>query len=752
LKKNSAFLFFFFFSGPVDGREGHPQSGNDQKKGQKDPLVLSYKTGLFDQLGSTFIAKGDVIARQKNVSIYAHQMIYDVHKKSVVAQGNVKAFYKTGDSLFCDYVQTDTSLKEGLMISVRSFMQDGARFTAKSVRKKDQKIYIDHGAYTPCRLCKDHLHPLWSIHAEGVDYCENSGEVHYHKPQMKMWGRTLFPLPSFRSLTKRASGILPMITSYSQELGYYAALPVYWAIRHDQDITLTPYLMNTGGAMLSGAYRYRFSSGLFDLESAINIPLSSGMYDRWKADKVMSPGQRGFMHNQWNWDINDDWRFRSDVWWSGDKTFLSTRPFFGNAKAAFLTSDTMLEGFLDHSFIRLRTLFYQDLIGAFKQSHVPCAFPEITYQYASPLLSKKHRLFVEGRVLNLYRQTGQSVTRLACDGDWSFFDTMPWGQSLHMSVVYRGALYRLLHRAVLPDQEKSDTISFHPYRFFSSIGGSNSHHVDKKYLGHQNGILFLESRWPSLNNWGSWTPVVQVIMTPKALKDDHVINEDSQVILFDDRNFLEKTRYLGYDRLDRCPRVNYGYEWSKHISDHHMGFFVGQSYAFSKPNEDLLPVGVRKGFSDVVTKAQWSRGDHELSYRLRSNAQSLKPYFQDITWSFGSRALSFLGTYEFFKEKKKFHSSRMIHHYQQLYFTASSHWGFWNGKVFLTHNLGRDAALLDRGFSVGYKNECLDAGLIIQKSFYKQEDMVPGLTISFHFRFKNLGGFKHRAQRFSQEV
>ena len=66
--------------------------------------------------------------------------------------------------------------------------------------------------------------------------------------------------------------------------------------------------------------------------------------------------------------------------------------------------------------------------------------------------------------------------------------------------------------------------------------------------------------------------------------------------------------------------------------------------------------------------------------------------------------------------------------------------------------MGRDTALLDRGFSVGYKNECLDAGLIIQKSFYKQEDMVPGLTISFHFRFKNLGGFKHRAQRFAQEV
>ena len=60
--------------------------------------------------------------------------------------------------------------------------------------------------------------------------------------------------------------------------------------------------------------------------------------------------------------------------------------------------------------------------------------------------------------------------------------------------------------------------------------------------------------------------------------------------------------------------------------------------------------------------------------------------------------------------------------------------------------------MLDRGFSLGYKNECLDVSLIVQKSFYRQEDIVPGLTISFHFRFKNLGGFQHRSQRFAQAV
>ena len=59
---------------------------------------------------------------------------------------------------------------------------------------------------------------------------------------------------------------------------------------------------------------------------------------------------------------------------------------------------------------------------------------------------------------------------------------------------------------------------------------------------------------------------------------------------------------------------------------------------------------------------------------------------------------------------------------------------------------------MDHGFSLSYKNECLDAGLTVQKSFYRQRDMVPGITISFHFRFKNLGGMTHRAQRFAQEV
>ena len=747
MKKTLFFLISFLTTLSGDKVYATKQVANDPGCSLDGPLVLSAKSGTLNQLQSILSVKGNVVARQKKAAIYAHQIFYDLERKTMTFKGKVQAQYSTGDHLFCDDAVIDTSLTSGMMHNVRSVLRDGARLTAQSISKKGKDVHVKHASYTPCHICQDRLDPLWSLHADHIEYDEKTGKIHYKRPRMKMWGYSLFALPSFGFLTKRSSGILPVMASYSQELGYYASLPVYWAIGPDQDATLTPYLMTTGGAMLAGEYRYHFPSGLFDVSSAVNVPLSHRMYRRWKEDRVNNPSQRGFVHNRWHWDIDAMWRLRSDVWWSGDKTFLSTRPFFGNASAPFLTSDTTLEGFVDHSFVRLRGLMYQDLVGFFSQTSVPYVLPELVYEYSSPLIDKKHRFFCEGKAINLYRNNGRSIRRFVVDSDWSFFDTLPWGQSLFISGVYKGAFYHLSEKKNDLNVDKNDHPFDHNRSACHAMGKNES-----RSLVHHNALFFAESRWPLYHHWGTWTPVMQLIVTPPAMNIFDAPNEDSQVILFDDRNLFDQTRYLGYDRLDRCSRLNYGYEWLHMGQDGHASFLIGQSYAFSKPNDDLLPVGVRKGFSDIVLRANWNRNDHDIAYRVRLNPYSKQMNFQDMTWSFGSKKLYFLGTYEFFKEKKFCHSGSMIDHYHQLYVSAASQWGFWKGRLFLTRNLGIRHALMDHGFSLSYKNECLDAGLTVQKSFYRQRDMVPGITISFHFRFKNLGGMTHRAQRFAQEV
>jgi hypothetical protein len=210
---------------------------------------------------------------------------------------------------------------------------------------------------------------------------------------------------------------------------------------------------------------------------------------------------------------------------------------------------------------------------------------------------------------------------------------------------------------------------------------------------------------------------------------------------------------MGYDRMDRSTRVNYGYEWSQSVKKGELTAFIGQSFAMSKPDRALNSVGVRKGLSDVVAKGQWSCDASDIACRMRCDKTSLKPYFYDAIWSFGPECINILGSYQVFLQNKNADFPLEIDQYQQLYVSMGSKIGDHSGKIFCTHNLGRKARLLDYGMAWEYNTDsCLVMGFNVQQSFYKQGDMVPGLTIGFYFHLKKLGGVKHRPRRFVQGI
>jgi LPS-assembly protein len=76
-------------------------------------------------------------------------------------------------------------------------------------------------------------------------------------------------------------------------------------------------------------------------------------------------------------------------------------------------------------------------------------------------------------------------------------------------------------------------------------------------------------------------------------------------------------RYSGTDRVDDGSRATYGLELRPHVRGQwYTSFFVGQSYAFSRPDELLAPVGIRRHFSDVVGKAEVSVPYVVMFYRF----------------------------------------------------------------------------------------------------------------------------------------
>lgn len=733
------------------------------------PLVILTSKGKIHQKTGEIEVPERLSLWHGGTKITADTLCYSPETQSVTAKGHVEILHANGTLVHSDDLQFHFGEGAGEMNKVRLFSAEKQGFTAQKIQYKGTTATLTMGSFTPCGLCKDQLDPLWSIHAKEMVLDTKKKRTEYTDAHLSMGGIPIFYLPYFSTATARSSGFLLPKIGMNFQIGDYVGIPYFWAMDGQHDITFTPYITGAQGNIFATQYRAHTQKYKILLEGAVNPHWENFSkdfsYDFWddvfisRAYRSSPPKKKlvfeGFFHGKTRYNLNDTWRFSGEQWWVSEKSFLETRPFFGQTQAAFLPSHATLEGFGNRHYWKIRSLNYQGLQSYDRQRNMPFILPEINHEYTSEPLAMGGALSLRSQMLSVYRAQGNRVQRFHVDGQWDWSHITPLGQKIDLFMASSNTLYAIIHEDFL-------------------IKETPRRHTTSAQIFPQWGATL---RWPwMVEGLGTLEPMVQVLIGPENTTPP-VPNEDSQSLIFDNSNFWAQNRFSGYDRWDQSSRVNYGLDWICPVDRSTFHVFLGQSYALGTPDPLLKVVGIRPGPSDYVGQVDRSSDSGSMIYRFRLDATNMHFKFHELGWMGGPSWAKFSGSYAFGKSDKAYNLTGYASHYNQVVLkTLSKIREHWTVKSFATYNFcnpdkdfftykdgysfyGRNERWMDMGMGIGYQDECFSAEIILQRSSYNLEKQhygipkMPGWSLSFFLQFKGMGGGGERdIQRFDHGI
>ena len=756
---NSAFGLFYIQ--PTLKYRPHLQEWRDY---ENSPFLIELQEGVYNERDQILTIPSFCTVLQGHIQLKCSRLVYKQRKNTIfVWKGQLKDTF--GDRIYFDKGILNHTLTTGTLHNVRMLTYLRERITAKKIIKlSKKKIRGERVAYTPCYACKDQLEtPLWSLHSAILEHNQEKAETEYTDTTLKFKGVPFLHIPYFYLPTRPRSGLLAPYVGSNVGAGFYTGTPYYYRINSQQDFQITPFYMTKGGEMISSEYRQRFYQGELRVSGAANFAPQNQMPNHQSL--------RGYGSLDLEAHCSPYWRFFMHEYGVSDRTFFTTRPFFGFTSAPYLESKSGVEGYYPHHWCSLRTLRYQDLSPNDVTQGSCAVAPELKYEYKSGLFNKRLSTDIQIGSVSLYRKEGTQMQRATVDAMLETHYLSPQGFQIHGSARLGQAIYSAQIRPFSPlgqtpaytplalGYEKpaeqirnpvpSSTINTHYYRAFPEVEGTIA--------------------YPFMAGWCcTITPTLQMVGAASHINSWRIPNQDSENFQFHDGNLLGHSRFPGLDRVDDGSRINYALHIHTQFNKNHtMEAYIGQRYSITKPACELAYVGISKGFSDVVGRVSWNGPWTKVLYRFRAQAPKLRSQVHMLGGAIGTPILEFSGNYIFFAENSREinPTHRILAHQATLQLKTNFFTQHWHVRTFVTQNLKKTMYApefyadskrwnrpLNQGLGFGYQNECFLLDFFLQYSRYRMgADLRPGISIGVSINFKQLGQIRTQKQLFSRK-
>ncbi|MBY0291699.1 MAG: LPS assembly protein LptD [Alphaproteobacteria bacterium] len=716
-----------------------------EQSDEKQPVLFYTDSQTYDRELGILILKGHVEFDHQGNILEADYVTYNENTDIVTASGNVRLRQLNGDVNFAEYMELTGDMKEGIVLQLRTLLEDNSKIAAIEGRKFEDREELDQAVYTPCELCGDKS-PTWQINARRAVKDNVSKDIQFTDAQLRFFDIPVLYLPYLTQPLERRSGFLIPQPEYSTALGASLEIPYFIALSEDKDMTVSTVLYTEQNPLFLGQYRQAFRNGYIRADGAITqYKQSSKDKKAIEVGKFDIPKWRNFILGEGKFNLNDIWRVSFDGGYVGDKTFFRKYGFSGWKNESNLTSQGTLEGFLNQRDYAVAEVYhFQGLRDSDKQEHISSPLPYLEYSGYSAVDPWGGRFKFDGNLLNLYRKDGINVQRGIGIAGWQ----RPWisslGQVYTLFASVRGDLYQVenFHQKAFKPRKKlpEDMRKRGGARFFPQAG--------------------LNWRWPFVNSYQSQNfilqPVAQLIFSPdKAIGVDarHIPDEDSTDFEFNDLNLFSKDRYPGYDLIDTGSRGVYGGEFLTTgglIGD--IEVFLGQSYSFSKPDPIDIPQGFGRYASDYVGRIaanpfSWLN----FYYRFRLDQKTLNTRVGEVGAGVGPAIARLAVDYVFVSKHAGTSDKRDLN---QINFTLSSqiikHWTVvgmarqnLNKKKLDLNKKNIGGGPLQRGIGVIYRDDCFGLGASIQRQYYSDRDLRPETLYLVTVFLKNVGEFGH---------
>jgi LPS-assembly protein len=700
-----------------------------------ETVEFSAEQVAYDSNDEVLTASGAVrLAREGNY-VAADRVVWNRTTDQVRAEGNVVVVNPQGDKLVGDSVDLTDSLRDGTVQNLLVVMENGSRIAAASGTRTDDVLTLRNAIYSACPITTPlgcPKRPSWTITAAQVTRDARTGQVRFRGGHLNLFGIPLPLLPVFAVNTGKdaagASGWLVPDFSISTKKGLELAVPYYWRMALNRDVTVTPHVYTGVLPALELKYRQLNSIGAFQVGAF-------GTYGHIESADLESEGYeghgfRGYIEGNGKAQLNPVWSITGAFRAATDKTV--TRRYD-------ITRDDRLRSFVDaeridaDSYVSIAAWAFQGLRVDDIQKRIPIALPAIDarFRLADPVADGTIEL--QANSLAILRFEGQDTQRAFASARWDLRRLTPFGQELTFTAFARGDVYHT-----------SDAASTDVPLYRGTEGW------------HTRGIAALaaDMRWPfvgdALGGTQRLTPRVQVVLTPPT-PNIEIPNEDARSVDLEDSNLFALNRFPGYDRWEDGSRVTYGMDYALDRPNLSITTTIGQSYRLTR-DPSIFPegTGLTDRLSDIVGRTRIRYGRFvDLTHRFRVDKDNFAIRRNEIDLTLGTTQtyvqIGYLklnrnidAAVEDLRDKEELRLAGRV--------KFARYWSIFGATVVNLTDAKEDPLSLADGYEpvrnrlgILYEDECLQLGVSWRRDYERIGTFRKGSTFSLSFGLKGLG-------------
>jgi LPS-assembly protein len=625
-------------------------------------MVVEAKELVYDEKKNTVTARGDVQIYYKGRLLEADRVTYDRNTSRVLAEGHAKLTEKDGSIARAERFDLTDDFKNGFIESLQVDTTSNTHFTSPRAERAGETTTFEMGSYTACEACRnDPAKPrTWQIHAKRIIHDNVEKMVYYEDASFDLLGVPIAYVPFWSSpdpSVKRKSGFLSPAFLYRERLGTGVAVPYFWAIAPDYDLTVTPIYFSRQGPFVSAEFRQRFDNGAYsiradgthvqDTSAFAAAPYGAGN-KRW----------RGAIQSLGDFWLNDRWHAGWDITALSDRYFLQDYKQYNYLWQNYFfreaSSTIFLTGQGPRSYFDMRGYYFQVLSPSDVQAQQTVVHPVIDYNRVFDIdpaatAGVGGQIEVDGNVTSTSANLAnyESINPRRLDSIYGLYnvcelyarDVVPQ----RSTCLLRGVGGDYQHATISGAWKRKyiDPVGgvWTPFAFTRLVGsylnydrqglfpiynqfgqpipngaqGQFLDGADNRFRGQALPGIGAEWRYPILARSfiGDivFEPIAQVVARPNQTSIPSLVNMDAQSLVFDDSTLFEWSKFSGYDRFETGTRLNYGGQATMSLPNG--GFInamIGQSRQLAGANSyaqaDAANVGLDSGLgsraSDIV--------------------------------------------------------------------------------------------------------------------------------------------------------
>lgn len=696
---------------------------------------FSADTVLYESESEIVTADGRVRMDTDGNYLAADRVVWNRKTGQVRAEGNVVVVNPEGDKLVGEDVTLTDDLRDGTIRNLLVVLESGGRIAADSGTRTNGVITLDNAVYSPCPVTTPDgcpKNPSWKITATRVERDPSTGRIKFRGGRLSLFGLKLPLLPIFSVGAGGDGGgvtgaLFPDI-AYSSNNGLELALPYYWRIAPNRDLTITPHVYSKTTPAIEAKYRQITSLGAFQVGGFLTY---SKVDDPDPTDPTPDTRRdiRAYVEANGKFQFNPYWSLTASLRAATDKTV--TRRYD-------ITRDDVLRNFIEaerispNAYISIAAWAFQGLRVDDVQKSIPVALPAIDARF---LLDDVigGRVELQANSLAIIRSDGQDTQRAFASAKWDLRTLTGMGQEVIFTAFARGDVYHT-------DESASTSVA--------AYAGEDGWH----FRGIAAGAV--DIKWPfigaAFGGTQRLTPRVQLVVTPPT-QNLSIPNEDARAVDLEDSNLFALNRFPGYDRWEDGSRITYGVEWSLDRPNVAINTIVGQSYRLTrKPSIFPDGTGLTDRFSDIVGRTRVRFGDFvDLTHRFRLDKDNLVPRRNEVDLTVGTREtyaqIGYLKlnrdidpAIEDLRDKEELRLAGRV--------KFARYWSVFGATVIDLTGKQEDPLSLADGYEpvrhrlgITYEDECLELGLSWKRDYERIGEFRKGNTFALRLSLKGIG-------------